>query len=50
MKKMKIYCIGMLIVGGIFISLIVCAGYSNDTRKEYNYTTSGEQIQATDIK
>ncbi len=48
MKKMKIYCIGMVILGMIFAFLIACV-IMNDSIK-YNYTTSGDQIRATEVK
>lgn len=49
MKKMKIYCIGMVILGMIFAFLIVCVIMNNSSVK-YNYTTSGDQIRATEVK
>lgn len=48
MKKMKIYCIGMLILGMIFVFLIECV-IMNDSSVKYNYTTSGDQIRATGV-
>ena len=49
MKKMKLYCIGMIIVGVFFSLLIVRVIYFNDARRKYNYTTSGDKIRATDF-
>ncbi len=49
MKKMKVYCIGMLILGMIFVFLIVGVIMNNSSVK-YDYTTSGDQIRATDVK
>lgn len=47
MKKLKLYCVVMLIIGLFFVFLIVCVVSSNDPRRGYNYTTSGEHIQST---
>lgn len=49
MKKMKVYCIGMLILGMIVVFLIVGVIMNNSSVK-YDYTTSGDQIRATDVK
>lgn len=49
MKKFKLYCVVMSIIGLIFVFLIVCVLSSNDPRRGYNYTTSGEQIQSTNF-
>lgn len=49
MKKTKLYCVGMTIVGIFFLVLTVYLVAVDNPKRGYHYTTSGDKIQSTSI-
>lgn len=49
MKKIKLYCVGMTIVGIFFLVLTVYLVAVDNPKRGYHYTTSGAKIQSTSI-
>lgn len=49
MKKIKLYCVGMTIVGIFFLVLTVYLVAVDNPQRGYHYTTSGDKIQSTSI-